>query len=183
MKKLFSILILFNLLTISACAKRDKPESHSGQTQSSSISVNSKKHYHHIRSIKPNTHKKYKGFELATVPNQFQGTWYRGNTYEKKITKLVITSHIVNNSVAYHQVDTNLKLNHNSVKQNKKYTGNAVVISTSANRLKVHGFFDTVDLIYHPDTFKRQNCLYLSYGTNPTAINGCIFQNRQAAIK
>ena len=128
-------------------------------------------------------HKKYKGFKLATIPTQYRGTWYRANAYEKKATKLVITTHTVNGDAAYQQTDPNLKLNRHSEKQNKEYAGNAVVVKNVNNSLKIRGFLDLVDLVYRPGQFKDQTCLFMSYGTNPKATNGAVFKNKTAALK
>lgn len=137
------------------------------------------------QSTKPriDLHKKYKGFKLTTVPSQYRGTWYRADPYSKKATKLVITTHTFNGYVTYQKTDPNLKLDHNSEKQDKEYAGNAVMISTNNGTLKERGFLDTVDMVYKLGQFKGQDCLYMSYGTNPNALNGVAFKDKSVALK
>lgn len=92
-------------------------------------------------------------------------------------------AHTFNGSITYRQVDPNLKLDHNSEKQNKAYAGNAVMISTNGSTLKERGFLDTVDMSYKLGQFKGHDCLFMSYGTNPEAINGVAFKNKRVALK
>lgn len=180
-KFILANLILLMGMSLSACNHHS--EEH---TNSSSKSVKIRKSTSSIskkKSFKIDLHKKYKGFKLTTVPEEFRGTWYRGNPYDKKATSLIITAHTINGAVTYKKVDLNLKLDRHSEKQNQEYAGNAVMISQQGTSLKVRGFLDTVDLIYRPGRFKGHSCLFMSYGTNPKAVNGAIFQDKTTALK
>ena len=96
-----------------------KPQSHNSSSSTSSKPVNK-----NIipKAPKPNIHKKYPCLTLMTIPSQFCGTWYRSDPFSKKARKLVITNHLINDSVLYKKIDK-FKLNHNSAKQNKEYAG------------------------------------------------------------
>lgn len=178
MKKLLLLFLLLSSLTLSACQNSNNraPKSHGNQTT---------KNYHAVKTKVPaiSIHHKFKGFKLATVPAEFCGTWYRADPFSKKARRLVISSHKVNGDITYQKVDPNLKLDHNSIKQNKKYVGNICLISLQNNSLKVRGFLDTVDLIYKTGSFRNYPCLLMSYGTNSQAVNGVIFKERKIAIK
>lgn len=116
MKKLIPI-ILASLLLV-GCSQQ-KPQSHNSSSSTSSKPVNK-----NIipKAPKPNIHKKYPCLTLMTIPSQFCGTWYRSDPFSKKARKLVITNHLINDSVLYKKIDK-FKLNHNSAKQNKEYAG------------------------------------------------------------
>lgn len=178
MKKNILLFLLLSSLTLTACQNSNSqtPKSHEPQTTKNSHSFK--------KSVpKISIHHKYKGFKLATVPAIFHGTWYRGDPFSKKARKLIISNHKVNGDITYKKVDSNLKLDHNSVKQNKKYVGNICLINVQRNSLKVRGFLDTVDLIYKTGWFKGHPCLFMSYGTNPQAVNGVVFKEKKIAIK
>ena len=181
MKKLtfISIILITGLLT--GCS----PASHHISTENSykKIAKHSSKKQYKNTSSKINLHKKYKGFKLTTVPTEYRGTWYRADPYSKKATKLVITSHTFNGYVTYQKTDPNLKLDHNSEKQNKEYAGNAIMITTKNGILKERGFLDTVDMVYKLGQFKGKNCLFMSYGTNSNAINGATFEDKNTALR
>lgn len=145
--------------------------------------VTSKNNKQSNAAPKIDLHKKYKGFKLTIVPFKYRGTWYRANPYSKKATKLVITAHTFNGFVTYRKVNPNLKLDHNSEMQNKEYAGNAVMISTDGSTLKERGFLDTVEMSYKLGQFKGHDCLSMSYGTNPKAINGVAFKDKKIALK
>lgn len=181
MKKLSLILMLLLSLGLNACTA--SPKTHSAAKNNAATKTITKKAKHTIKSPQHTSPKHYPGFALATIPQQFRGTWYRANQYDKQATKLIIAAHTVNGTPVYQQTDPNLKLDKNSVKQTKEYVGPAAMITISANQLKVREFFDTVDLIYTLGQFKGETCLYLTYGTNPQAINGAIFKDKQTAIK
>lgn len=167
---------------LTGCNKQTAKSNLSSQSSSSSKIV---RHETKSSSEAPriNIHKKYKGFKLATVPSQYRGTWYHGDPYSKRARKIVITEHTVNGDVTYQKVDPNLKLNRHSEKQNKKYSGNIVLIDTQGNSLKVRGFLDLANLDYQPGQFKNHDCLFLSYGTDPSVINGAIFMDKNVALK
>lgn len=167
MKKTILILLLISSITLNACTPQTASLSKPHSTEIQKHKIKLKK-----QPVKINIHHKFKGFKLANVPKQFCGTWYRADPYSKKARKLIITSHTVNGDIAYQKIDPDLKLNHNSVKQNKKYAGNICLISVQGNSLKVRGFLDVVDLVYKTGFFKEHSCLFMSYGTNPQAING-----------
>lgn len=180
MKKSIILTSIVAALLLAGCTKQT--------IKTSSQSSSSSKVAHHQTKSKNETskidiHKKYKGFKLATVPSQYRGTWYRADPYSKKARKLVITKHTVNGYVTYQKIDPNLKLNRHSEKQNKKYAGNIVLIDTQGNSLKVRGFLDLVNLDYQSGQFKNYECLFLSYGTDPSVINGAIFKDRAVALK
>lgn len=180
MKKLFfTSTILLTGLFLSGCA----PTHHQVSKTSTKIEKHPSKKQSQNITPKIDLHKKYKGFKLTTVPEQYRGTWYRGDPYSKKATKLVITTHTFNGSVTYQKIDHNLKLDHNSEKQNKEYAGNAVMITTDNSSLKERGFLDIADMVYKLGKFKGEDCLLMSYGTNPKAINGVAFKDKQAALK
>lgn len=178
-KTLFTSTVLLTGLFLTGCT----PTHHQVSKTSSKIEKHPSAKQSKSISPKIDLHKKYKGFKLTSVPDQYRGTWYRGDPYSKKATKLVITTHTFNGSVTYQRIDSNLKLDHNSEKQNKEYAGNAVMITTDNNSLKERGFLDTVDMVYKLGTFKGETCLYMSYGTNPKAINGVAFKDKQVALK
>lgn len=182
-KKVLLLSLLIPILLLTGCNQKKqanpKLATHQSTTAKSKKSASKK----HKNTFKVNLHKKYKGFKLATVPASFQGTWYRSNPYDKKATKLIINQHIVNETVVYQQIDLNLRLNHNSAKQNKEYAGDGGIITTASNQIKVRVFLDTVDLIYTLGNFKGYSCLYLSYGTNPQTVNGIVFKDKRAALK
>lgn len=182
MKKAIVLISVMAAALLTGCNKQTAKSNLSSQSSSSSKIV---RHETKSSSEAPriNIHKKYKGFKLATVPSQYRGTWYRGDPYSKKARKLVITEHTVNGNVTYQKVDPNLKLNRHSEKQNKKYSGNIVLIDTQGNSLKVRGFLDLVNLDYQPGQFKNHDCLFLSYGTDPSVINGAIFMDKNVALK
>lgn len=185
MKKIIFIsTILLTGLSLTGCAPVTHHVSHTETTKTSS-KASTHSHTKQAQSTGPkiDLHKKYKGFKLTTVPSQYRGTWYRADPYSKKATKLIITTHTFNGYVTYQKVDSNLKLDHNSEKQNKEYAGNAVMISTDNGTLKEHGFLDTVDMVYKLGQFKGQDCLYMSYGTNPNAVNGVAFKDKNVALK
>lgn len=173
--------ILLIGMSLSACNHHSEEHANSSsksvQIRKSTSSISKKK------SFKIDLHKKYKGFKLTTVPEKFRGTWYRGNPYDKKATKLIITKHTINGAVTYRKVDANLRLDHNSEKQNKEYAGNAIMISTTDNSLKERGFLDAVDMVYKVGNFKGHPCLFMSYGTNPKAVNGVVFRDKNTALK
>jgi hypothetical protein len=175
-------LLLF-LLGLSACTASTKDHSHARSAATAKTTPKKAKQAAKTKQQIATKPKHYPGFSLDTVPQQFCGTWYRANQYDKKATKLVISAHAVNGLTVYQQTDPDLKLDKNSPKQTKEYAGLAAVITISANQLKVRVFFDTVDLIYTLGQFKGQACLYLTYGTNPKAINGAIFKDKQTALK
>lgn len=173
--------ILLLGISISVCGHHSEDHSNS-----SSQSVKIKKQSSSIpkeKTTKINLHKKYKGFKSSTVPTEYRGTWYRGNPYNKQATKLVITAHTINGAVTYRKIDPNLKLDHNSEKQNKEYAGDAVMISIDTSSLKERGFLDTVDMVYKIGNFKGKPCLFMSYGTNPKAVNGAIFKDKNVALQ
>lgn len=173
--------ILLMGISMSACGHHS--EKHS---ECSSTSVKVKHHSSSIpkdSSIKTDLHKKYKGFKSTTVPTEYRGTWYRGNPYDKKATKLVITEHTINGAITYRKIDPNLKLDRYSEKENKEYAGNAVMISTDDNSLKERGFLDAADMVYKNGNFKGKTCLFMSYGTNPKAVNGVAFKDKSTALK
>ena len=95
----------------------------------------------------------------------------------------MISDIAVNRVLSNQKVDPNLKLNRHSEKQNKKYSGNIVLIDTQGNLLKVRGFLDLGNLDYQPGQFKNHDCLFLSYGTDPSVINGAIFMDKNVALK
>lgn len=181
MKKLTFIFIILITGLLTGCS----PASHHISTENSykKIAKHSNKKQYKSTSSKINLHKKYKGFKLTTVPTEYRGTWYRADPYSKKATKLVITSHTFNGYVTYQKTDPNLKLDHNSEKQNKEYAGNAIMISTENGILRERGFLDTVDMVYKLGQFKGKNCLFMSYGTNSNAINGAAFKDKNTALK
>lgn len=131
----------------------------------------------------PNLYHHYPGFKLASLPPSFQGTWYRSNPDDRTTSRLIISQHLVNGAPVYQQTDPSLRLDRNSAKQNQEYAGNGEIIAFSPNQIKVRGFFDLVDLVYTLGSFKGCACLYLSYGTNPNAVNGIVFKDRAAALK
>ncbi|MBN6049551.1 hypothetical protein [Lactobacillus helveticus] len=182
MKKLIFIsTILFAGSLLTGCSS----EKHVVNNSSSKVS-SAAKHSSYLtkgHSNKINLHLKYKGFKLASTPIEYRGTWYRANHYDKKATKLVITNHTINGAATYHQVDPNLKLDRHSEKQNKEYAGNAIAINVDNNLLKTRSFFDTVGLVYKTGQFKGHPCLFISYGTNPKAINGAVFKDKGIALK
>lgn len=182
MKKLIFIsTILFAGSLLTGCSS----EKHVVNNSSSKVS-SATKHYSYLtkgHSNKINLHLKYKGFKLASTPIEYRGTWYRANPYDKKATKLVITNYTINGAATYHQVDPNLKLDRHSEKQNKEYAGNAIAINVDNNLLKTRSFFDTVGLVYKTGQFKGHPCLFMSYGTNPKAINGAVFKDKGIALK
>lgn len=185
MKKIILLLVLASpLFSLSACGH------HQTTNVKHATTVSSKKAHKHpvkksIVNPKPNLHKKYKGFKLTTIPTQFRGTWYRSDEFSKTARPLTITSHTIDHSVVYQKTDPNLKLDHNSEKQNKEYAGNASMISVEnhngASWLKVRGFLDTVDIIYITGNFKGHTCLYLAYPAGD--IHGAIFKDKSTAIK
>lgn len=185
MKKLFfTSTVLLTGLLLAGCApvKHEATHTETGfQVEKYSTHFHTKKH----NSVAPkiDLHKKYKGFALTTVPEEYRGTWYRADPYSKKATKLVITTHTFNGFVTYRKTDPNLKLDPNSEKQNKEYAGNAVMISTDSGALKERGFLDIAEMSYKLGQFKDQDCLFMSYGTNPKAVNGVAFKDKKAALK
>ncbi len=179
-KKFLLLSLLIPVLLLSGCSQNKQAKAPAAR-QSRSVRRAKKRSSKDV--FKVNLHKHYKGFKLATVPASFQGTWYRGNPYDKKISKLIISQHLVNGAVVYQQIDPNLELNRNSARQNKEYAGDGEIIAFGSNQIKIRGFFDTVDLVYTIGNFKGQPSLYLSYGTNPRTVNGIIFKNKQAALK
>lgn len=183
LEKLLPISLLILVLLLTGCEQKKQATPKSATHQSTTTKSKKSASKKHKNTFKINLHKKYKGFKLATVPASFRGTWYRSNPYNKKANKLIISRHIVNETVVYQQIDPNLRLNHNSAKQNKEYAGDGGIITTAPNQIKVRGFLDTVDLIYTLGNFKGHPCLYLSYGTNPKAVNGIVFKDKQAALK
>lgn len=182
-KKTLIFSLLISVLLLTGCNQKKQANFQPASHQSTAIKSKKSASKDHKSLFKINLHKKYKGFQLATVPTSFRGTWYRSNPYEKKTNKLIISQHIVNETVVYQQINPNLRLNHNSAKQNKEYAGDGGIITIAPNQIKVRGFLDTVDLIYRLGNFKGQPCLYLSYGTNPKAVNGTVFKNKQAALR
>ena len=160
MKKSIILTSAFAALLLTGCQHQSTTNTKSTSATSSSV-----KHYE-TKSTNPtpkiDLKKKYKGFKLATVPDQYRGTWYRADPYSKKVEKLIITDHTVNGDVTYQKIDPNFKLDHRSEKQNKEYAGNIVLIELQNNSLKVRGFLDTVSLNYQLGQFKNHNCLFLS---------------------
>lgn len=184
MKKLiFTSTILLTGLILAGCAPVKHQITHTETSSKKALHSSSHKKQHKNVAPKIDLRKKYKGFKLTTVPSQYRGTWYRADPYSKKATKLVITTHTFNGYVTYQKTDPNLKLDHNSEKQNKEYAGNAVMISTDNGVLKERGFLDTVDMVYKLGQFKGQSCLFMSYGTNPNVVNGVAFKDKKVALK
>lgn len=180
MKKVFLTNVLIITLLLAGCSQARPRTAALARQQASSTKIKKKPREN---LFKPDIHKKYKGFKLATVPAAFRRTWYRGDPDHRKISKLVISAHLVNGFVVYHQTDPDLKLNHNSAKDNKEYGGVGAIITSGPNQIKVRGFLDTVDLVYTLGNYKGNPCLYLSYGTNPKEVNGVVFKDRMAAYK
>lgn len=182
-KLLFTSTIFLTGLMIAGCAPVKHEITHNETSSKTEKHSSSHKKQYKIATPKIDLHKKYKGFKLTTVPSQYRGTWYRADPYSKKATKLVITTHTFNGYVTYQKTDPNLKLDHNSEKQNKEYAGNAVMISTDNGVLKERGFLDAGDMVYKLGQFKGQSCLFMSYGTNPNAVNGVAFKDKKVALK
>lgn len=182
MKKLFILLNVASALMLSGCSQKNSNSKVSSKSTSSVKIVHSKNNHKTLPS-KINIHKKYKGFKLATVPVQYRGIWYRADPYSNKARKLVITKHSVNGNITYTKVDPNLRLNQRSEEQNKKYSGNIVLISVQSNTLKVRGFLDTVSLIYKLSQFNNEECIFMSYGTDDSVINGALFKDKKTALK
>lgn len=178
MKKI--IIIILAALSLVACSNQKTEPKNQSSSSSSSKQVKKTE----IKPDKPNIHKKYPGLTLMTIPSEFRGTWYRSNPFSKKARKLVITNHLVNNSVVYENTG-NIKLDHNSEKQNKQYAGDISIGRVSQkngqSRLHVHDILGTVDLTYITGTFKGHECLYLAYFSGD--IHGAIFKDANTAIK
>lgn len=181
MKRVIFILLLSSLLA--ACSTNaSSTQDHPAQPKSTERSAKTVQVSRN--SYKPDIHKKYPGLKLMTIPESFRGTWYRSDAYSKKARKLVISKHIVNDEVMYEKIG-NFKLDHNSEKQNKIYSGSIAIgsVSTINNQicLRTRDVLGTVDLIYIPGSFQGYPCLYLAYSSGD--IHSAIFKDPQTAIK
>ncbi|WP_251716630.1 lipoprotein [Lactobacillus agrestimuris] len=178
MKKVIPVILL--ALALTACSNQSNEKQSSG---SSSNTYHVEKHTNH-ESEKPDIHKRYKGLKLMTIPSDFRGTWYRSDAFSKSARKLVITNHLVNDSVLYEKVG-NFKLDHNSTEQNKEYAGD-ISLGQIQNKngqtwLRVRDILGTVDLIYITGNFKGHECLYLAYSSGD--IHSALFKDAKTAIK
>ncbi len=99
MKKIFLLRSLLAALNLTACQQKfAQPRSNNASRSTTS----QHKHPTSQAQVAPKitTHKKYKGFKLATIPVQYQGTWYRGDPYKscteiQKLPHLQIHSKLV----------------------------------------------------------------------------------------
>ncbi|MGK4035128.1 hypothetical protein AB0Y31_01095 [Lactobacillus crispatus] len=89
MKNKFSMIILLPLFfSLSACSNRSSRPA----TVSSSATHKASKQ---ANEFKPNLKKKYPGFKLTSIPEQFRGTWYRSDPLSKSARKLIINKHTI----------------------------------------------------------------------------------------
>ena len=162
MKKLIPI-ILASLFLVGCSQQKPHLQNSSSPTSSKQVKKNASP-----TAPKPDIHKKYPGLTLMTIPSQFRGTWYRSDPFSKNARKLVITDHLVNNSVLYKKTGK-FKLDHNSAKQNKEYAGDIslgrVMQKNGQTWLRVRDILGSVDLIYITGNFKGHECLYLAYSS------------------
>ncbi|EFJ70630.1 hypothetical protein HMPREF0514_11074 [Lactobacillus paragasseri JV-V03] len=181
MKKL--VLVLFSTILLTACSNTSSNNTENKSSSSKSSITTSKRSK--TATPKPNLNKKYPGFKLATIPDNFQGTWYQTDIYSTQARKFIITKHTIMDSVVYQKTDPNLNLSHRSEKDNKTYAGNATMVSfedkNGSQWLRARGFLDTADIIYITGTFKGHRCLYLAYSSGD--IHSAIFKDRKAALK
>lgn len=176
MKKLVGILI--GMLFLTGCGKRQSE--HHSFTSSISSSAAKQAHKSSGASIK-----KYKNLKLMTIPEEFQGTWWRSDQFSKKARSLKIDSHSVNGSVLYYQTEK-FRRDHNSEKQNKEYGGQDISVgqvTTLNNRpaLRVWDILGTVDLVYLKGKFQGHDVLYLAYSSGD--IHGALFKDAKLALK
>lgn len=73
MKKL--VLVIFSTLLLTACSNTSSNNNENKSSSSKSSITTSKNST--TTTPKPNLNKKYPGFKLATIPDNFQGTWYQ----------------------------------------------------------------------------------------------------------
>ena len=182
MKK--AIILLIVTLSLTACSNQKTKQNDSSKSHSTSSKVQTKKTQ--IKEKKPDISKKYPGLSLMTIPSEFHGSWYRSDEFSKKARKLVITKHLVNDSVVY-QKTGNVKLDHNSEKQNKQYAGDISIgkVTTINGRpsLRIHDVLGSVDIIYMLGEFKGHQCLFLAYDFGDREIHGALFKDASLAIK
>lgn len=178
MKKLIPI-ILASLFLVGCSNQKLQSHNSSSSTSSKQVKKNASP-----TAPKPDIHKKYPGLTLMTIPSQFRGTWYRSDPFSKNARKLVITDHLVNNSVLYKKTGK-FKLDHNSAKQNKEYAGDIslgrVMQKNGQTWLRVRDILGSVDLIYITGNFKGHECLYLAYSSGD--IHSAIFKDAKTALK
>ncbi|GAA3627941.1 hypothetical protein GCM10022297_03120 [Lactobacillus hamsteri] len=181
MFKKISILI-FSLFMFTACSNQNNTQKQASSSNKPKTHYQSKNSQ--IKSTKPNLKKKYHGLKLMTVPSEFRGTWYRSDAFSKKARKLIITNHLVNESVLYKKVGK-FKLDHNSTKQNKEYAGNIslgkYLQKNGQSWLRVTDILGPVDLVYITGNFKGHECLYLAYSSGD--IHSAIFKDAKTAVK
>ncbi|TSO26688.1 hypothetical protein [Lactobacillus sp. LL6] len=178
MKK--AIVSIIAILGLTAC---------SSQNNNSKNHTNSSKVQNKVTQIKEkkiDTSKKYPGLSLMTIPSEFRGNWYRSDEFSKSARKLVITKHLVNDSVVY-QKTGNIKLDHNSEKQNKQYAGNISIGKVDTinglSSLRIRDVLGSVDIIYMLGTFKGHQCLFLAYDFGDREIHGVLFKKADLAVK
>ncbi len=158
MKNKFSMIILFPLFfSLSACSNRSSRPATVNETVSSSATHKASKQ---ANEFKPNLKKKYPGFKLTSIPEQFRGTWYRSDPLSKSV-------------------------DHNSEQKNKTYSGGDSMIAIEQHQgqtwMRVREFLTPVDIIYITGQFKGHPCLYLAYSSGD--IHNALFKNKALAIK
>lgn len=183
MKNKFSMLILLPLLfSLSACSNYSSRPATVNETVSSSATHKASKQ---ANEFKPDLKKKYPGFKLTSIPEQFRGTWYRSDPLSKSARKLIINKHTIGDSAVYRQVDKSIKLDHNSEQKNKTYSGGDSMIAIEQHQgqtwMRVREFLTPVDIIYITGQFKGHPCLYLAYSSGD--IHNALFKNKALAIK
>lgn len=178
------LVIILASLSLAACSNQNTKSQSQSTVSSSKKVAKSEKKTPRATEVKLDIHKKYAGLPLMTIPSEFRGTWYRSDAFSKKARKLVITKHLVNDSVLY-QKTGKVKLDHNSAKQNKQYAGDISIARVEQKNgqswLRVHDVLGTVDLIYITGQFKGHKCLYLAYSSGD--IHSAIFTDKKTAIK
>ncbi|MBP2058661.1 hypothetical protein J2Z60_001849 [Lactobacillus colini] len=183
MKKI--ILLIFILIFVVGCSNsKDNPNSRTNsRTQPSGNTTIVRQS---VSDNKSNIDKKYRGLQLMSTPQAFRGTWYRSDANSKDTRKLIITKHLIDDSVLYKKV-SKIRLDHNSEKQNKEYAGNISIgqVGTIKGRqsLSVRDVLGSVSIIYLVGNFKGHPCLYLAYSFGDYEIHGALFKNPQTAIK
>lgn len=174
------IVVVITLLSLAACSKPSLKQDNTLTRSSSTV------HKKLIQSKKIDTSKKYPGLSLMTIPSEFRGSWYRSDEFSKSARKLVITKHLVNDSVVY-QKTGNIKLDHNSEKQNKQYAGNISIGKVDTinglSSLRIRDVLGSVDIIYMLGTFKGHQCLFLAYDFGDREIHGVLFKKADLAVK